>query len=57
MLTCRICDVFISQETAALAAEIVGEGHETMCEACACALAMALAAEAEAEGLAEAEAE
>ncbi|HZT78583.1 MAG TPA: hypothetical protein VFA26_00055 [Gemmataceae bacterium] len=54
MLTCRICDVFISQETAALAAEIVGEGHETMCEACACALAEA--AEAEAEGLAEAEA-
>ncbi|HZT78703.1 MAG TPA: hypothetical protein VFA26_00655 [Gemmataceae bacterium] len=52
MLQCRLCNTFISQQAADRAAEIVGEGHETMCEACALALA-----EAEAQDEAEAEAE
>jgi hypothetical protein len=47
VLQCRLCNTFISQQAADRAAEIVGEGHETMCEACAMALAEAEERQAE----------
>lgn len=34
-LKCKLCDVLISQADADMAADMVGEGHETMCPACA----------------------
>ena len=34
-MKCRSCDVVIDQAEADRAAEIVGEGYETLCTACA----------------------
>lgn len=38
-MKCRFCEVVIDQNEADAAAEIVGEGHETLCVECAESLA------------------